>query len=59
MLGGNEFRLRQGFRRGENACTALTRRPICDGAPEELGEGKSRAALRAALFSVPKNSFQE
>lgn len=27
MLGGNQFRLRQGFRPDENACTAHKRRP--------------------------------
>ena len=49
MLGGSEFRLRQGFALRAKRLYGAKRRPICDGAPEAAPTAAKKE--RAGLYS--------
>ena len=49
MLGGSEFRLRQGFALWAKRLYGAKRRPICDGAPEAAPTAAKKE--RAGLYS--------
>ena len=51
MLGGSEFRLRQGFALRAKRLYGAKRRPICDGAPEAAPTAAKKE--RAGLFDSP------